>query len=406
MNTFLGKRGSVLLAIAAAVLGIIAALLWHQNRRLQRAAAAVAHNHEVRANLARLLSPVQDVQTGQRDYLLTADPRFLASYNYGVSLIQPQYERVQKLTREDARHQSALASLKASLDQHLAAAKDSISLRDTAGAEAARRDVLSGKSTAALDAIRLGLHEMDRHEAAALGRNIQTVNSAEGSINGLFTALLGTFAIFVFVGWLAFAGERSKRHVAEGQISAAQSAVAAAHEELHNRTVMLQAMLDSMSDGVALADREQKFLICNPAGRQIVDLSTQDTNGAPGEGGHGLYLPDQETPLPADQFPLARAVHGETITNVEIFARDATRATTQWLNATGGPLRGEDGKSVGGVVVFQDISARKLMEPAQSQLVQQTETETSLVMLEDEIPDVFVSDVKPSKGKSRSDKAA
>jgi hypothetical protein len=146
--------------------------------------------------------------------------------------------------------------------------------------------------------------------------------------------------------------------------------------------------------------------MCNPAGRQILDLSAQDTSGGQGDVGHGLYLPDQQTPLPADQFPLTRAIHGDTIAGVEIFARDATKATTQWFSATGGPLRSENGAVIGGVVVFQDITTRKLMEPTNAQLVQQTETETSLVMLEEAIPDVFVSDVKPAAGKSRKDKAA
>jgi len=51
---------------------------------------------------------------------------------------------------------------------------------------------------------------------------------------------------------------------------------------------------------------------------------------------------------------------------------------------------------------------RKLMEPAHSQLVQQTETETSMVMLPEDmpdIPDIFVSDVKPEP-KPSADKAA
>ena len=49
-----------------------------------------------------------------------------------------------------------------------------------------------------------------------------------------------------------------------------------------------------------------------------------------------------------------------------------------------------------GVIVFQDITQHKLMEPGHGQIVQQTETETSFVAEEisDEIPDVFVSDVK------------
>jgi PAS domain S-box-containing protein len=403
MNIFQGKRGNVSLAVGVVALAAALALLWQQNRQLQRASAAVAYGHEVRANLARLLSPVQDVQTGQRDYLLTGEQRFLAAYKYGASLIEPQFERVHRLTRQDARQQAALASLKALLDRHLAAAKESITLRDTAGFDAAQRDVLSGKGTVALDAIRLALHEMDRHEATALGRNIQSASKAASWTNRLFVVVLATLALCLVAGYFTVAGEQKQNRVAQDQIVVAQDTVRVAHNELRNRTVMLQSILDSMGDGVAVSDADQKLVLCNAAGRQILELCGQATTSAEGDAAHGLFLADQQTPLPADQFPLMRAIRGETVAGFEIFVRDATNATTQWLSANGGPLRTEEGTAIGGVVVFQDITQRKLMEPGHGQIVQQTETETSFVS--EDIPDVFVSDLK-SPADPEGEKAA
>jgi len=55
-------------------------------------------------------------------------------------------------------------------------------------------------------------------------------------------------------------------------------------------------------------------------------------------------------------------------------------------------LRTEEGTAIGGVVVFQDITQRKLIEPVHGQIVQQTEMETSFVT--EEIPDTFVSNLK------------
>jgi PAS domain S-box-containing protein len=405
MNIFEGKRGKVSLGAGIVVLAATLALLWQQNRQLQRASAAVAYGHEVRANLARLLSPVQDVQTGQRDYLLTGEQRFLAAYKYGASLIEPQFERVHRLTRQDARQQAALASLKALLDQHLTTAKESIALRDTAGLDAAQRDVLSGKGTAVLDTIRLALHEMDRHEATALGTNIRAASKAASWTSRLFVLVLAALALSLVAGYFTVATEQRQNRLAQDQIVAAQDTVRVAHNELRNRTVMLQSILDSMGDGVAVSDAEQKLVLCNAAGRQIMELCGQATTPVDGDAAHGLFLPDQQTPLPADQFPLMRAVRGETVAGVEIFVRDATNATTQWLSASGGPLRTEEGTAIGGVVVFQDITQRKLMEPVQGQgqIVHQTETETSF--LTEEIPDVFVSNLK-SPANPESEKAA
>jgi CHASE3 domain sensor protein len=392
MNIFQGKKGKFSVAIGVVALAVTLALLWQQKQQLERAAEAVSHSHEVRANAARLLSPVQDVQTGVRDYLLTGDKRSLAFYTYGVSLIEPQFGRVLGLTREDARQQATLATLKTSLDEYLTAAKDNIALRDSAGLEAAQRNLVSGRGAAAYDGIRAALHELDHHEVAVLAKNTQALGQARTWTAVLLVAIPVWLALCVVAGWFTLKSEQDELRAAQEQIRAAQDVVRAAHAELRNRTVMLQSILDSMSDGVAVAEVEQKFLMCNPAGRQILDFNAQDTN-AQGDMGHGLYLPDQQSPLPPDQFPLQRAIRGETIAGVEIFVRDATRATTQWLGASGGPLRAEDGTTIGGVVVFQDITQRKVEStPTNAHMVQQTETETSFVT--EEIPDVFVSDLK------------
>ena len=392
MNIFQGKRGKVPLAVGVMVLAAALALLWQQNRQLQRASAAVAHSHEVRANLARLLSPVQDMQTGVRDYLLTGDKRSLASYTYGVSLIEPQFERVSRLTRNAPEQKTALASLRASLDKYVAAARQSITTRDTAGAEPAQQGVLGGNGAAAYDAIRAALHELDGHAAAAFVKSAQAASNSASWTNRLFVVVLVVLAVCLVAGYFILAAEQKQIRAVQNQIVTALDTVRVAHNELRNRTVMLQSILDSMGDGVAVSDADQKLVLCNAAGRQILDLCGQATTPAEGDTAHGLFLDDQQTPFPGDQFPLVRAIRGETVAGVELFVRDATRATTQWLSANGGPLRTEEGTAIGGVVVFQDITQRKLMEPVHGQIVQQTETETSFVT--DDIPDVFVPDLK------------
>jgi PAS domain S-box-containing protein len=392
MNIFQGKRGKVSLAVGTVALAAALVLLWQQNRQLQSASAAVAHSHEVRANLARLLSPVQDVQTGVRDYLLTGEKRSLASYTYGVSLIEPQFERVSRQTRNTPEQKTALASLRASLDKYVAAAKQSIALRDTAGAEPAQQDLQGGNGAAAYDAIRATLHELDGHAAAAFVKNAQAAGKAASWTNRLFVVVLVVLTLCLVAGYSTLAAQKRQTRAVQNQIVAALDTVRVAHNELRNRTVMLQSILDSMGDGVAVSDADQKVVLSNAAGRQILDLCGQSTAAAEGDTAHGLFLDDEKTPLPGDQFPLVRAIRGETVSGAEIFVRDATNATTQWLSANGGPLRTEEGTAIGAVVVFQDITQRKLMEPVHGQIVQQTETETSFVT--DEIPDIFVTDQK------------
>jgi light-regulated signal transduction histidine kinase (bacteriophytochrome) len=77
---------------------------------------------------------------------------------------------------------------------------------------------------------------------------------------------------------------------------------------------------------------------------------------------YGVFLPDTVTPCPTDQLPLVRAIRGEAVDQVELFIRNEQLPQGIWQSVSGRPLRDESGVSKGGVVVFQDVTARKLAE--------------------------------------------
>jgi signal transduction histidine kinase len=59
---------------------------------------------------------------------------------------------------------------------------------------------------------------------------------------------------------------------------------------------------------------------------------------------------------------LVRAIRGEVVDGAEIFLPQSDSSDGLWLSATGRPLIDEQGRIQGGVVVYSDISARKVME--------------------------------------------
>ncbi len=135
-----------------------------------------------------------------------------------------------------------------------------------------------------------------------------------------------------------------------------------AEGELSKQTRILKSVLASIGEGVVVADRDGKFLVWNPAAEQIVNLGPMDV--PPGEWSerYGVYLPDQVTPYPADQLPLARAIRGESVDRDEQFLHHAKAPQGIWLSVTGRPLIDESGVLRGGVVVFSDITERKYAE--------------------------------------------
>src|SRR3984885_2460382 len=158
--------------------------------------------------------------------------------------------------------------------------------------------------------------------------------------------------------------ETLEQRVAERSGAAEQRALQLAQSEaaLRRQTNILQSILNSMGDGVIVADAAGKILLFNPAAERLMRAGLGTV--APGDSfeQHQTYLSDTLTASPTNEHPLLRAMRGEVIDGAEIFLRKSDASDGLWLTAAGRPLKDEQGRIQGGVVVYTDLSARKLME--------------------------------------------
>jgi signal transduction histidine kinase len=158
--------------------------------------------------------------------------------------------------------------------------------------------------------------------------------------------------------------ETLEQRVAERSAAAEQRALELAQSEaaLRRQTNILQSILNSMGDGVIVADATGKTLLLNPAAERLIRAGLGTV--APGDGfeQHSASFPDTLTAYPSNEHPLLRAMRGEVIDGAEFFLRKSDASEGLWLTATGRPLIDEQGRLQGGVVVYTDMSARKLME--------------------------------------------
>jgi PAS domain S-box-containing protein len=134
-----------------------------------------------------------------------------------------------------------------------------------------------------------------------------------------------------------------------------------AEEALRRQTVILRSVLDSMSEGVLVADADGKLILINPAAERMIgrplDATLAGTRRA-----NEFYHPDKVTLFEAQDLPSARAIRGEEVNDEEIFVRPVADRAAFWVSANACPLRDEAGASRGGVVVFHDITERKRAE--------------------------------------------
>ncbi|MEJ2513660.1 MAG: EAL domain-containing protein [Gammaproteobacteria bacterium] len=149
---------------------------------------------------------------------------------------------------------------------------------------------------------------------------------------------------------------RSLRYAVERQEAASR---------LASEEAMLQSVLQNLSEGVVVADRDEKLLLVNPAARRMLGIGS--LAGLPSDL-FGLYRVDTGDPLPDRDRPLARAVRGETVTDFEIFHRNAGAPQGIYLSVNARPMRDADGLITGGIVSLRDISDRKRAEQELSRL--------------------------------------
>ena len=132
-----------------------------------------------------------------------------------------------------------------------------------------------------------------------------------------------------------------------------------ADEETKRQKELQQLILESIAEGVVVADSNGKFLLFNAAAEQFLGFGATDAAPNDWSDRYGTYLPDARTIYPPDELPLVRAMRGENVDAAEVFIRNGKVPDGRLLSITGRPLRSEDGALQGGVVVFHDVTLQK-----------------------------------------------
>lgn len=138
--------------------------------------------------------------------------------------------------------------------------------------------------------------------------------------------------------------------------------LALSEQELRRQKGILQSILDSMTEGVVVADEQGRFILFNKMAEKILGLGIIEALPDEWTQTYGVFLPDGVTPLPNDRLPLMRAIRGETSDQVEMFVRNAKIPQGVYISVSGAPLLDELGTNKGGVAVFRDITIQKRAE--------------------------------------------
>ena len=142
---------------------------WHlqqiyaNQHRVKRATAALGA-------VSRLLSTLQDAETGQRGYLLTGETIFLQPYQTALGTIEQTQQELQESLREEPEQLSRVDILRGQIEAKQAELAETLQVAQEKGLDEARKIVGSQRGLRAMDAVRgtlaaIGEAESNRRES-------------------------------------------------------------------------------------------------------------------------------------------------------------------------------------------------------------------------------------------------
>jgi PAS domain S-box-containing protein len=153
-------------------------------------------------------------------------------------------------------------------------------------------------------------------------------------------------------------------------ISARKSIAA---ELIQNQT-LLAAVIAELPLALLACDTSGHVTFYNPRAVELFGLPGAQTAGANAGDLYpitsAVFLPDGKTPVPRERRPLARALAGEEISNVELVSIRPDGAARS-VRASGRRLVAPDGTLLGAVVVIEDITERREAEQALERMHEQ-----------------------------------
>ncbi len=162
-----------------------------------------------------------------------------------------------------------------------------------------------------------------------------------------------------------------------GMHIAAALAQARLHTEIEQERARLRAVLEQLPEGILLVEAPYgRIQYVNAAASEITGIAaSEQVDHLAQEAPLAFTMIDaQRNHIPSEELPSIRALQGETINGYEIILtkRDGNEV---FLLASAAPLRTDDGKIIGAIVVFQDITLRKSIEQQKNEFLSITSHE-------------------------------
>lgn len=347
-------RGAALALAAAALLLIATGLLTARSaRNMLEATALVRHTLEVLVEIQSLASSVTRVESGSRGFVLSGDDRFLDDFEASTAAVPGHLAKLDALTKDHAIQQGHLAAARPLLLRKVAFVRESIELRRTQGVETASAQVASGEGRQLMSAARASLAALEAEERELLAERLVVRERQTDRLALLAFAFTGASVLFLGLGVSA--------------LNRASGGQQRAERRARFDATRLQVTLNSCGDALIATDAIGRVTLMNPVAQALTGWRESDAQGLPIE---QVFRIINEFSREAVESPVAKVLRdGKTVglaNHTSLIARDGSERP---IDDSGAPIRDDTGETHGVILVFRDVTSRKLSEQARERLV-------------------------------------
>ncbi|KPV50609.1 hypothetical protein SE17_25915, partial [Kouleothrix aurantiaca] len=356
-------NGAFALPLIALVL-LAAVLLWQVNSLLN-STRLVEHSDSVLTDVTEAQSLLIDLETGVRGYLLTGDDDFLTPYTSANSAIDGVLQHLSTMVSDNPEQSARLEQLHPTYLKWRDYGNEVLALRRSSGDYLSVVRSRQGKNL--MDQMRANLSAFISTEEEL--RNDRSA-AAQQAARVVIWSSIG-LALLVGVG-LALLTRRQLSALARtyGQALTAEQARA---DELDEQRERLRVTLASIGDAVLVASPDGSLTFLNAVAENVTGWQHSD---AAGQHLNTVFnIINEHTRAPAVN-PFDRVVREGVVVGLAnhtlLIRRDGTEVP---IDDSAAPIKDRDGRVIGVVLVFRDISEQKHAEHARFELSREVEAQ-------------------------------
>jgi PAS domain S-box-containing protein len=305
-----------------------------------------SHSRRVVQELRTTESLVKDAETGQRGYLYTEKPDYLAPYNLVIGQIDSHLDHLTVEIGDDSREQAQLVRLSLLIHQKLAELAQTITLYQSGDAAGAKALVMSDNGFNIMESIRSLVSQMEQEESR-VGELRRTAyqKSIRITVACIYAAsAVAALGIILLALSILRENERRERDAAA----------------LRQSEEWFRVTLSSIGDGVIATDDHGVVSFLNPVAERLTGTSLIQAKGK--KIGDVFPIFSEATNKPAEN-PVEKVLAlGGVVGLANHTVLRHREGHLLPIEDSAAPIRDDAGRLIGVVLVFHDASRERSLQ--------------------------------------------